>query len=183
MKIQLNNVRLCFADVFAPGGDFNRYGAAFPIEPNSKNQKIIEEAMAAEAEAKWPKKGAVILAGLVEDRNVCFFKRPPKNKDGEVYQGFEGMYVINTSNASRPTVVDRDRTPLTEKDGRVYNGCYVNALLEIWAQDNQYGRRINCTLRGIQFSKDGEAFGGGKPASVDEFEDLGDGADAEDDLA
>jgi len=30
------------------------------------------------------------------------------------------------------------------------HGCYVNALLELYGQDNKYGKRINASLKGIQ---------------------------------
>jgi len=73
-------------------------------------------------------------------------------------------------------VVDRDRTPLVAADGKPYAGCYVTAIVELWPQDNQYGRRINATLSGVQFERDGDAFGGSAPASADDFDDLSSGA-------
>ena len=79
-----------------------------------------------------------------------------------------------------PTVIDRDRSPLSRTSGRPYAGCYVNASLEFWAQDNQWGKRINCTLRGVQFYRDGDSFSAGRPADSDEFEDVTEGAGADD---
>jgi hypothetical protein len=70
-------------------------------------------------------------------------------------------------------VVDRDRTPLTASDGKPYAGCFVNAVVELWAQDNQYGKRINASLGGVQFAADGDAFGGGGVRTeADDFDDL-----------
>jgi hypothetical protein len=90
------------------------------------------------------------------------------------------MYV-SASNKVAPLVVDKDKSPLSEASGRPYAGCYVNASLDIWAQDNSYGKRVNATLRGVQFFRDGDAFAGGAPASEDEFDDLSDtGGDADD---
>ena len=40
--------------------------------------------------------------------------------------------------------MDRDRSPLTEKDSKPYAGCYVNAKLQLWTQDNQHGKGIRC---------------------------------------
>ena len=40
----------------------------------------------------------------------------------------------------------------------------MNAIVELWAQDNNYGKRINASLAGVQFAKDGEAFAGGTVA-------------------
>ena len=65
---------------------------------------------------------------------------------------------------------------LTEADGLVYSGCYVNARVELWVQDNANGKRINAKLLGIQFVRDGDAFGAGSaPAKPTDFSDLGDG--------
>jgi hypothetical protein len=57
-------------------------------------------------------------------------------------------------------------------DGTLYSGCYVVVHVNIWAQDNQFGKRINCGLLGVQFYKDGEAFSGGRISSVDEFDEI-----------
>ena len=73
-----------------------------------------------------------------------------------------------------------DRSPLTEADGVIYAGCYVNASIEFWAQDNNFGKRINAQLRGVQFNGDGDAFSAGRPADADEFEEVSSGTDAGD---
>lgn len=94
------------------------------------------------------------------------------------YDGYEGSMYISANNKARPLVIDRDRTPLTAQDGRPYSGCYVDASIEIFAYDNQ-GKGISASLCGIQFRKDGDAFAGGGVASVDDFDDISAGADAE----
>ena len=67
--------------------------------------------------------------------------------------------------------VETKYEPLTEDDNRIYSGCYVNASVELWYQKNAYGKRVNANLLGIQFFKDGEAFGeGGTTASGDDFD-------------
>ncbi|MGJ0626521.1 ssDNA-binding protein, partial [Xenorhabdus bovienii] len=78
----------------------------------------------------------------------------------------------------RPLVIDCDRTPLTAQDGRPYSGCYVNATISIFAYDKK-GKGIGASLGGVQFLRDGDAFAGGGVASVDDFDDLSEGADAE----
>lgn len=176
-KVQLKNVRTAFLSVFEPksvqGEGDPRYSCAFIIDPKSANVKALDDAIKAVATEKWKDKGGAVLKKLIEDKRVAFMKAPRTNSDGEVYSGFEGgMFSLNASNKSRPLVIDRDKTPLTAADGKPYSGCFVNASVELWAQDNQYGKRINATLRGIQFHADGDAFGGGAPASSDEFEDL-----------
>jgi len=186
MKVKLNKVRLAFPTLFEPkavnGEGEPRFSAAFPIEPGSANAKALAAAMAAVAKDKWGEKAPAILKELKAKGRVCY-KETPLSKDGEVYDGFEDMHTVNASNKARPLVIDRDKAPLTAADGKPYGGCYVNASLELWAQDNGFGKRINATLKGVQFAEDGDAFGGGAPASPDDFDDLGVNEDAEGDLA
>uniref|UniRef100_UPI0025B91E9B ssDNA-binding protein n=1 Tax=Candidatus Symbiopectobacterium sp. TaxID=2816440 RepID=UPI0025B91E9B len=80
---------------------------------------------------------------------------------------------------ARPLVIDRDRSALTAADGKPYAGCYVNATIDIWAMDNNFGKRINASLGGVQFLCDGDAFAGGGVATPDDFENMSEGADAE----
>lgn len=85
--------------------------------------------------------------------------------------GYAGHWFLRARNKSRPKIMDVDGvTPLVEDDGRPYGGCIVNMWVRIWAQDNDYGTRVNATLEAIQFIKDGEAFGAA-PISDDEFKD------------
>jgi hypothetical protein len=96
-------------------------------------------------------------------------------RDGDEveYDGYAGHMTLKASTKKRPLVVNKDKTPLTEQDGVVYSGCYVNGIIDLWAQNNQFGKRINATLLGVQFASDGEAFSsGGSSASVDDFDDL-----------
>lgn len=68
----------------------------------------------------------------------------------------------------------------------LYSGAYVNVIFEIYAQDNKFGKRVNAQLKGIMFSKKGEALGGGGTAAAqNDFDDFADGEDngAEDDGA
>jgi hypothetical protein len=52
-------------------------------------------------------------------------------------------------------------------DGKV---AFTKKVYKIWAQDNKWGRRINCSLRGVMLTGEGESFGGGSaPAGADEF--------------
>jgi hypothetical protein len=91
------------------------------------------------------------------------------------------MLAISAKSTIRPLVIDRDRSPLAEEDGKPYAGCYVNASVEFFAYENS-GNGISAQLAGVQFVRDGDAFGGGRAADPDEFDDLGEGADTEDEL-
>ena len=65
---------------------------------------------------------------------------------------------------------------------KAFSGAIVNASVEVWAQDNKWGRRVNCSLRGIMLTGEGQSLGGGSaPAGADEFAGLAKAkADADD---
>jgi hypothetical protein len=82
-------------------------------------------------------------------------------KDGDETERKEqqGCYVIKASSKKRPFVLDRDQTPLVAEDDKPYAGSYVNGIITLWVQNNAYGKRINASLDGVQFSAHGEPFG------------------------
>lgn len=180
MKVLIKDVRGAFLSLFEAktvGGEGDpRYSGAFVVEPGSANAKALAAALVSVAKEKWAAKADGVLKDLKSKGRVCY-REEPLSKDGEVYEGFEGMHSLNASNKARPLVLDRDKTPLTAADGKPYSGSYMNVSLEIWAQDNNFGKRINATLKGVQFVRDGDSFGGGAPASPDDFEDLAVGED------
>ena len=189
-RIMLKNVVLAFPALAEPqsfGEGEPAYGAKFPIKPNSEQQKAIEAAVLAEAKEAWKDKADSVLKMLEEDGKLAFTKKVYRSKKtGEPYQGFEGMHYLSTRNAkTQPSVYDQYGEEVSSKgdvERKAFSGAVVNASVEVWAQDNKWGRRINCTLRGVMLTGEGENFGGGSsPASADEFASLAKAkADAED---
>ena len=189
-RIMLKNVVLAFPALAEPqsfGEGEPAYGAKFPIKPNSEQQKAIEAAILAEATEAWKDKAASVLKMLEEDGKVAFTKKVYRSKKtGEAYQGFDGTHYLSTRNAkTQPSVYNAygdevDGKANIERDA--FSGAVVNASIEIWAQDNKWGRRINCSLRGVMLTGEGENFGGGSsPASANEFASFAKAkADAED---
>ena len=177
--LQLKNVRLSFPAVFKPQayGDGNpAYGAKLIVEPNSANVEAIRKTIREAAKTQWGDKADAIVKQLTEDKKSAWVEGPHRNKDGDVYDGFEGNFFLSTrSEKLRPTALGRDKQPVTEADNVIYGGCYVDASVDIYMQDSpKWGRRINAVLRGVRFVRDGDAFGGSSAASADEFEDLDD---------
>lgn len=167
--LKLQSVRLSFADLFtakpfAPGQKAT-YRASFILDPaNPVHAKSI-----AEIKAAMSKLAAEAFPGekLGADR-LCL-----KNGNTKPYDGWKDMIILTASNTVRPVVVDRHRNPVTESDkGAPYSGCYVNASVTLWTQNNSFGKRINCNLRGVQFVRDGQAFGVAPVDAEDEFEAL-----------
>lgn len=179
MKLALKNVRLAFPELFEAktvnGEGKPAFSATFLIDPADAQVKAINDAIEKVAHEKWGAKADAILKAMRAQDKVCLHDGDLKS----TYDGFAGMLYISSRNATRPLVIDRDKAPLVEADGKPYAGCYVNASIELWAQDNNYGKRVNASLRGVQFLRDGDAFAGGSAASEDEFDDLAEGADAD----
>jgi len=172
MKITIKNARLSFPDLFVPrafkAGDPEKYKATLLVPKGGDMDKAINAAISAVAKEKWPKTWEKVLASIKGNANkFCY-----QDGDTKEYDGYEGMMAFSANNKARPTIIDRDKSPLSEGDGKPYAGCYVNGIVELFAYDNS-GNGISASLSGVQFVKDGEAFSGGRPASADEFEDLG----------
>lgn len=182
-NITLKNVRLSFPQIWKAVGfnestpvDQHKFSATFLVAKGSENDRIIQETITEVAAAKWGKRAEAILAQI----------RPQTNKfayqDGDLkdYDGYEGHMSIKASTKTRPILVDKDRTPVTEEDGVLYAGCYVNAVISIYAYDAQGNKGITAALTGIQFVRDGDAFGAAKPSADQLFDDLSAGTGAED---
>lgn len=185
MKVKLSNVRLSFPDLFVATqfdgkGPFN-FGAQFLVTPGSANDKEIRKALAQVAKDKWGAKAAAMLKGIEgNSQKYCYIDGDTKD-----YDGYAGMWALSSKRGQdkgRPLVVNTDKTPLVQADGKPYAGCFVNASVEFWAQDNSFGKGLRCTLLGVQFFKDGDAFSAGSAPSEDDFESI-DAPETADDLA
>jgi hypothetical protein len=179
MEIRLKNVRIAFPALDKPeafGEGEPAYQAKFIIVPDSAEVKLIDDALKAVAKEQWKDKAGSVLDLLKEDKKLCFVKAPYRNKKtGEAYAGFEGMFSLSTRSKNRPTVFDKFNREVTDPrdiKSLIYSGAFVHAKVDIWAQDNKWGRRINANIGGVMFAKDGEAFGGSAAASANDFADL-----------
>ena len=172
MKIKLNNVRLSFAQLFEAktvnGEGKPAFSASFLIKPTDPQVKAINDAIDAVAKDKWGIKAEANLKVMRTGDKTCLHSGDLKAN----YDGFEGMMFVSARNPLRPLVLDVDRSLLSAESGRPYSGCYVNVSLELWAQDNNYGKRVNATLMGVQYFGEGESFSGGGIAEIDDFDDL-----------
>ena len=164
-KITLQNVRLSFPSLFRKavfGGDETKFEATFLLDKKTHAEVIKKIEAGIEAISADKHKGKALAAD-----KVCL-------KDGDTieYDGYAGNMSIKASSTKRPMVIGKDKTPLTEDDGKPYAGCYVNAVVELWGQKNQFGERVNANLLAVQFAKDGEPFGDGVTASIDDFDNI-----------
>ncbi len=129
-----------------------------------------------------------MLEDMRGNKNKFSYMKNKKDKNGEVYEGFENMFAlsgIRKQQDGAPLFLHNIKDPatgkaqrLTGKEGIIYAGCYVNAKVEMWAQGGTYSG-MRCGLLGVQFDAAGDSFGGASRVSDEGFEAL----EAEDDLA
>ena len=175
-KINIKNARLSFPSIFRKatfqGGEANKYEATFLLDKDKDADQIeaIEKAIEkfkteTFGEGKAPK--SLKLTGFMDG-------------DTKDYDGYANKMALKATTSRRTVVIDRDKTPLVEDDGRPYAGCYVNAIVSPWFSDHPTGgKQILFNLEGIQFYKDGEPFGDSS-ISVDAFDVFGSDDDEDD---
>ena len=163
-KVKIQNARLAFPNLFVKD-QYDRYGCTLILEPDNPALASIrkETKRLVDEEFKGKNPGSA---------NNCLKSSEEKTD----YPGFtKDNYYLNCNRkaAFKPnSLVRRDKTEIESAD-ELYPGCYVNAVVEIWAQNNSYGKKINCGLLGLQFVKDGERFGrGAGSVSEDDFDEL-----------
>lgn len=176
-KIKLKNVRLSFPALFEPKafqGGKPKFSAVFLLDKKTHALKIeeIKQAMDAVAKEKWPKK---LPSGL-----KLGLREGSEKEDMDGYG--DGVMFFSASSQKKIPVVDCDLSPLGAGDSKPYAGCYVNATVNVWAQDNEFGKRVNFGLVAVQFSKNGEPFGAGAANPEEEFDKIEETADEDDGL-
>lgn len=184
MDITLKNVRLSFNELWEPTaykeGQKPSYSAKVLVEKGSAQDKMIWKAIRDEAVAMFGKKAEAVIEKH-KNNNMKFSYSDGDMNDREEEQGMMVLNAKRRAQDGRPTVVDRDKSQLTPKDGKPYSGCYVNLIASIYCQKGEF-EGVRCGLKGLQFSKDGDAFSGSRAADPDAFEDMGQGADEEAEL-
>lgn len=151
-KINIPAARLSFPSLFREatfgGESTGKYEATFILDKKdhaeliSKIKEKIGTMMKDELKTKLP------------SDKICLKDGDEMGRDEMV-----GKMVIKASTKKRPLVINRNKSPITEDDNVIYAGCYVNAIITLWPQSNSYGKRINAQLDGVQFVRDGDAFG------------------------
>lgn len=178
---RINNARLSFPHLAQPHASAPnaepKYGALLLL-PNEDPQvaQVQQAAMAAAAEVFGERAQQVMTAAANDPRLRTFGPGETKVQQatGEPWDGFAGHVFINTSNKFMPQMIQADGTPIDPADTmmsqqearKLYGGCYVNAAIQPWVQNNQHGRCVRWNLIAVQFAKEGKAFGDGGRVDV-----------------
>lgn len=173
-SIMLKNVRVSFPHLFKKpiiNGDEGKHGASLMLDPKANKKEIAAIESAIDDLLGERNKGK----SLASDK-LCL--RDGEDKGREEYEGY---MVLSANSRKAPLVLGKQREVIKgEDDCEIYAGCYVNAKVSLWFQNNQYGKRVNCELIAIQFAKEGDSLDGGK-VSVDEAVEGFDDLDGDDD--
>lgn len=173
MIIRLSNVRLSYPQLFEKkafrtGEGKPAWSATFLLnkKTNANEIKLIQAAIATLTKDEFNGKPLPADRVALKDGSL---------KDDIDGYGEEVMFIAARNDKTRPGVVDKNLAPLTAEDGKPYAGCYVNATIRLWPQGgksfkSEFGKRINATLRNVQFLKDGEPFGEKMTPAEEEFQ-------------
>lgn len=173
-KFKLKNVRLSFPHLFSPqqsmDGGKAKYSADFILDRVKHKDLIasLEKGIERVALDKFKKK-----ITLKSDKVCLHDGNDKQDKDG---YGDDVMYIVAKNDRTFP-IVDKDPSiPVTDASNRIYGGCYVNAIVRLFAYDNpKGGKGVSASLEAVQFCGDGPSFGAARVNAEDEFEVENDG--------
>jgi hypothetical protein len=172
--IFLSNARLSFPQLVEPRSSVEngvkKYSADFILDQTDPAfQKFMAE-YAKLAGEKWGTTAQNVMQMIQADRKLrCYGAGAEKidKKTFQPYSGYDGKVYISANKDVMPQMIRTDGTPVDAGNTmeyqalarKLYGGCYVNAAVRPWLQDNKHGRGVRCDLVAIQFARDGEAFG------------------------
>lgn len=175
MLVLLKNVRLSFPSLFKAssfGAEEPKFSATFLLDKGGDNEKLLSDAINKVAQDAFGNNWQNILKKQYSEKSRILMKDGDNklDKDGNQAVGYAGKLFVKASNKVQPLVIGRQKQPLNENSGTPYAGCMVNAQIDVWAQDNKFGKFVNLKLLGVQFWGDNDAFGAASVASADAFE-------------
>ena len=172
--IMLTNARLSFPQLVEPRafqeGQPKKYSADLILAPDSPDWIKFQREIMAAVQTKWADKAQGVLQMVSADRKLRCFGNGTEKVDKKTflpYEGYAGMVYVSANNGNMPQMVESSGKAVDPTNTmayqaiarKLYGGCYVNAAVKPWIQDNAFGRGIRCELVALQFAKDGEPFG------------------------
>jgi len=181
-KIMLRNVRLSYEHIFTPvafdDSQTAKYSATFILPKDHPDVGAVKRAMLEAGQEKYP---AAFDGGTWPRGFTCSLKDADKetNSQGEILSeknsAYKNCYILEANSTRRPVVIDRSKAAITEEDGIIYSGCYVNAILGAAAYEfGKVKKGVKCYLNGVQFVKDGERFGSNAADDFDALDEVED---------
>jgi len=173
--VLITGARLSYPYLFRPrvgkNNQAGKFGCVLIVPKGSPCLTNLATAMREVAIEKWRERGHQMFEAIAAQDMLCMRDGDRKyNKDGSKADEYAGSMYISANSSNPPAVTGPDNVQLAESSGKPYAGCYVDAVVGVWAQENENGLRLNAEIRVVQFMRDGDAFtGSGAPASPDEI--------------
>ena len=182
--IMLTNTRLSFPQLVEARayqeGQAKKFSADLILDPAGEDWKKVMHSVMQSAQEKWGDNAQAVLQMCQADRKLRAFGNGAEKVDKKTfkpYEGYEGAVYVSANNANPPQMIESNGKSVDPTNTmayqalarKMYGGCYVNAAIKFWIQDNKYGRGIRCELIALQFAKDGEPFGDAAPDASNLF--------------
>ena len=172
IRVLLRNVRLSYPNLVRPASFMEnspKYSASFIIDPSTKQGNAmlddIEDGIDALTQEQW--KGKI---KRLSDDKIPLHDGNDRDHDGAVPEEYKDMMYLTASSSEKkqPELVCDGKSVRGDERAEdiFYAGCYVNAIVELWAQDEY--KRVNASLLGVEFFADGDRLGS-SGVTVDDF--------------
>ncbi len=172
--IFLSGVRLSFPQLVEPRSSVEngvkKYSADFIMPMTHTGVNQFGAGYAKMAQDKWKEHAQSVMAIIQGDRKLRCFGQGNEKVNGKTfkpYDGYADQFYISANKDHMPQMIQADGAAVDPANTmayqalarKMYGGCYVNAAVRPWLQENKHGRGVRCELIAIQFANDGEAFG------------------------
>lgn len=143
--------------------------------PHSKMVDLCGHVM----KEKWGKIPAKVKGYAYNKADGSTYRDEYTNEEGDYWAGFEAdtFYISAAKQEERckdgqMTVLNQLREPLAANSGQIFSGCFVNAVIDIYAyNDEGKPEGVTASLEGVQLKAKGEALGITQIDAADDFED------------
>lgn len=182
-KIMLRNVRLSYEHIFNPtkfdDSSEPKYSATLIIPKDHPDLPVVKRAMLEAGKETFPE----AFGGKTWPKGYsCGLKDADVETDsmGEILaeknEAYKNSYTLEANSSHRPITLNRNKAAVTEDDGIIYSGCYVNVSLGIGGYTfGKVKKGVKAYLNGVQFVKDGERFEADASSDFDDLDGDGDG--------
>lgn len=178
--------RLSYTYIFKPyeGDNGDSYCTHVIFEPNAAQVEKLSAIIRTVAKNKWKDEADAVLAALKGQDRLCLHRGDVSKAGQEPYKGKLFVSASRKGSDGPPTIL----ATIDGLNQRVdsshplapYSGCKARVHINVWAQANTYGKRVNAGLLGVQFLDHDIRLGGsGRTSGLDEYAPVNSaGADA-----
>ena len=178
-KVMLRNVRLSYEHIFQPSAlddtQAPKYSATLIVPKDHPDLPAVKRALFDAGAEKFPQ--GAFGSKTWPTGYTCAMKDGDRDLAGdgtvlcEKNPEYKGCYVLKAASTRRPVTLGRRKEQLTEADGVIYSGCYVNVSVAFAGYEfGKVKKGVTCYLNGVQFVQDGERFGSDASSDFDELD-------------